>query len=59
MVEKKVKKIDPKYYTIRAVEKKNSQLFINARTRKSKDIKIAQNCKKKVIKKEKNKLNFF
>ena len=58
MVEKKVKKVDPKYYIGNAVEKKNSQLFSNAKTRGSEEIQEAKSYKKKVTKEEKKKLSF-
>lgn len=58
MVEKKVKKIDPEYYTSRAIEKKNSHLFSNARTRESKDVLVAKDCKQTIIKKQKRDFGF-
>ena len=45
MVEKKVKEIDPEYYSVRAVEKKYNPLFSGAKTRKSKDVQVAKDCK--------------
>ncbi len=59
MVEKKVKEIDPEYYTGQAIEKKQSNLFSKAKTRESKDVQIAKDCKKTITKKEKGKLGFF
>jgi len=57
MVEKKVTKIDPKYYTVKAIEKKFKPLFSSAKTRKSKDLNTASDCKKISTKKESRKLN--
>ena len=59
MVEKKVKEIDPEYYTSGAVKKKHKPLFSGARTRESKDLQMAKDCKKTITKKEKNKLAFL
>ncbi len=58
MVEKKVKEIDPEYYTSQAVEKKQSNLFSHAKTRESKDVQMVKDCKRTITKKEKRKLNF-
>ncbi len=58
MVEKKVKEIDPGYYTHRSVEKEGSYLFSHAKTRKSIDMQPAKNCKQIIEKKEKGKLGF-
>lgn len=58
MVEKEIKEPDPEYYTHGAVEKKNSNLFSNAKTRESKDVQLAKDCKQTVTKKEKGKLVF-
>jgi len=58
MVEKKVKKIDPEYYSSQAVEKKFSPLFVGAKTRKSKDLNTAEDCKQIIIKKESKKFGF-
>ena len=58
MVEKKVKEIDPEYYTHRAVEKEGSQLFSHSKTRKSSDVEQAKDCKKIIEKEEKRKLGF-
>ena len=58
MVEKKVKKIDPEYYTVQAIEKKFKPLFNSAKTSKSKEIIIAKDYRKTIEKKEKNKLSF-
>ena len=58
MVEKKVKKIDPGYYSHGIVEKEGSHLFSHAKTRESKEVNVAKKCKKTIIKKEKNKLSF-
>ncbi len=58
MVEKKVKDIDPEYYTNQAVEKKQSNLFSKARTRKSVDLHEEEDAKKTIIKKEKRKIGF-
>ena len=58
MVEKEIKEIDPGYYTRRAVKKKDSQLFSKVRTRESKEVQIAKDCKQTVIKEEKRKLSF-
>lgn len=57
MVEKKVKKVDTGYYTSGAVEKRSSHLFSNAKTRESKDVQAAKDCKKTVTKEEKKKLH--
>ncbi len=59
MVEKKVKEIDPEYYTSQAVVKKNSQLFSRAKTRESKEVQVAKDCKQTVVKEEKEKLGFL
>ena len=57
MVEKKVKEIDPEYYTGQAIEKKQSNLFSKARTRKSVDLREAKDTKQTIIKKQKRSLN--
>ena len=59
MVIKEVKELDPEYYTSQAVEKKNSNLFSKAKTRESKDLEEANDCKKTITKKEKKKLAFL
>ncbi len=58
MVEKKVKEIDPEYYTHGAVEKEGSQLFSHAKTRESIDVDASKDCKQITEKEEKKKLSF-
>jgi len=58
VVEKKVKKVNPKYHSHRAIEKKKSHLFSNAKTRECREVDISKNCKKKIITKEKKIFGF-
>ncbi len=57
MVEKKVRDINPEYYTGQAVEKKQSNLFSKVRTRESADLHEEEDTRQTVIKKQKRSLN--
>ncbi len=59
MVEKEVKNADPEYYTNGAIKKKHQPLFSNSKTRESKDVQVAKDCKQTVVKEEKEKLGFL
>ena len=49
---------DEKAITSQAKEVKSSPLFSNAKTRESKDVNQAENCKQTITKEEKRKISF-